>query len=170
MKKHNPPELVMGIAMTTRGIGYVLLQGPETPFDWGLMRRENKDFADASLNRIQKLIQAYHPSVLVMENLIDGRTRHGKVLQRFSRKLLHRAASEQVVVIHFGRRDVRQAFAPVGAVSKSEIAEAIALAIPALAYRLPPVRKLWMSEDARQLIFDATALALTYYVNDREAV
>lgn len=163
MKKPPTPDLVMGIALTTRGLGYALLEGPETPFDWGLMRRENMEFEVRTVERISKIIRAYHPQVLVMEKLVDGNTRHSATLKQLSRQILHRAASEAVIVVHFDRRDVRNAFAPLGAVSKPAIASAIAIALPALSHRLPPIRKLWMSEDARQLIFDAAALVLTYY-------
>jgi Holliday junction resolvasome RuvABC endonuclease subunit len=163
MKRPHSPALVMGIALTTRGLGYALLEGPETPFDWGLMRRENMEFEERTVERIDKIIRAYHPEVLVMEKLVGGNTRHSAMLKQVSRQILHRAASEGVIVLHLDRREVRSAFAPLGAVSKPDIASAIAIALPALKHRLPPIRKLWMSEDARQLIFDAAALVLTYY-------
>lgn len=153
----------MGIALTTRGLGYALLEGPETPFDWGLMRRENMAFEERTVERIHKIIRAYHPQVLVIEKLSDGKTRHSAMLRQVSRQILHRAASEAVIVVHFDRRDVRHTFAPLGAKSKADIASAVTIALPALNHRLPPIRKLWMSEDARQLIFDAAALVLTYY-------
>ncbi len=163
MKRLPTADLVMGIALTTRGLGYVLLEGPETPFDWGLMRRENMEFEERTVERIYKIIRAYHPQVLVMEKLVGGNTRHSATLKQVSRQLLHRAASEGVIVVHFSRCEVRNAFAPLGVVSKPDIASAIAIALPALSHRLPPIRKLWMSEDARQLVFDAAALVLTYY-------
>ena len=164
MKRGSTPQLVMGIALTTRGLGYTILEGPESPFDWGVMRRENKDFEERTVARIHRLVRAYHPDVLVMERLSGSQTRHGTSAKRMSQQILHRVASEGVVVIYYDRRDVRQAFAPLGALSKPEIAKAVAIALPALKHRLPPIRKLWMSEDARQLIFDAAALVMTYYV------
>jgi Holliday junction resolvasome RuvABC endonuclease subunit len=164
MRRKSAPQLVMGIALTTRGLGYVILEGPETPFDWGVMRRENKDFAERTVERIQKLVRAYHPDIVVLERLSGGQTRHSTTVKRMSQQLLHCVAGEGVVIIFYDRHDVRRAFAPLGALSKPEIAQAVAIALPALKHRLPPIRKLWMSEDARQLIFDAAALALTYYV------
>lgn len=44
-----------------------------------------------------------------------------------------------------------------GAFTKYEIAKAIARRIPAFAHRLPRLRKLWMSEDPRQGLFDETS-------------
>ena len=46
---------------------------------------------------------------------------------------------------------------------KQEIAIAIAERFPELAPRLPRSRKPWMSEDYRMSIFDAVALALTFF-------
>ena len=80
-----------------------------------------------------------------------------------SHQLAHLAQSEGIDVAYYDRQTIRHAFAPVGAKSKVEIAQAIARAIPAFAHRLPPVRKIWMSEDSRQMLFDAAALGMTYY-------
>jgi hypothetical protein len=53
-----------------------------------------------------------------------------------------------------------QVFAYFGVKTKHELALTIAAALPPLQLRLPPRRKPWMSEDARQSLFDAAALAL----------
>ena len=45
-----------------------------------------------------------------------------------------------------------------------QIAEAIARSYPELKPHLPTARKLWMSENLRMSIFDATALVLTYFM------
>ena len=58
---------------------------------------------------------------------------------------------------------VRAAFAHCGAFSKHEIAGAIAKQLPDLSHLQPPIRKPWMSEDYRENIFDAFALALVVF-------
>ena len=63
---------------------------------------------------------------------------------------------------------IRDTFSCVGAVTKHEIAHAIAMQIPAFAAKMPPVRKPWMSQDSRQSLFDAVALALAYYAGGSE--
>ena len=50
-----------------------------------------------------------------------------------------------------------------GLTAKREIAQSIAQEIPELEPRLPPVRRIWMSEDARMNIFDAVALGMTFF-------
>ena len=58
---------------------------------------------------------------------------------------------------------IRQAFSETGAVTKHEIAQVLAKDFPELAPRLPPVRRIWMTEDCRMAIFDAASLALTFF-------
>jgi len=58
---------------------------------------------------------------------------------------------------------VKKVFAVFRANTKHEIAHAVAQQLPELAPRLPRFRKPWMSEDYRMAIFDAAALALTYF-------
>jgi hypothetical protein len=56
-----------------------------------------------------------------------------------------------------------RAFAGVGVINKRQLAEAVAKHIPAFQRYLPRVRKPWMSEDSRMHLFDAAALALTFF-------
>ena len=66
----------------------------------------------------------------------------------------------------YSRDDVRQVFAEFGAKTKPEIAAAIVAAIPAFSHKLPPARKIWTSEDGRQLLFDAAALGWVTYLRE----
>jgi hypothetical protein len=53
--------------------------------------------------------------------------------------------------------------------TKGGIAETIAKHIPAFDRFLPPRRKLWMSEDVRMGLFDAAALAFTFFYGQAES-
>ena len=55
---------------------------------------------------------------------------------------------------------VRRTFAAHGATTKHAIAGLLVARFPELAPHRPRFRKPWMSEDERQAIFDAGALAL----------
>jgi len=63
---------------------------------------------------------------------------------------------------------VRRQFSYLGSVTKHSIALAIAKRIPAFERFLPRPRKPWQSEDARMGIFDAAALALTFFKQTAE--
>jgi hypothetical protein len=65
------------------------------------------------------------------------------------------------------RTQVLGYFVERGATTKQKIAETIAKQVPALNLYVPPERKPWMSEDPRMGIFDAAALAWTYF-HERE--
>ena len=79
------------------------------------------------------------------------------------------AAKRGVASTSFSRADVRACFKHVGARTKREIALAIAREFPELEPRLPPVRRIWMSEDARMNIFDAVALGMTFFHTKQQA-
>jgi len=63
------------------------------------------------------------------------------------------------------REDIRAYFADTGAITRPEIARVIAGRIHALS-KLPPERKLWKSQHRRMYLYDAAALALTYFSCD----
>jgi hypothetical protein len=76
------------------------------------------------------------------------------------------AAEEGTSTASFSRAAVRACF---GLGTKRQIAEAIAREFPELGPRLPPVRKIWMSEDRRMGIFDAVSLAVSFFHNKKPA-
>lgn len=70
---------------------------------------------------------------------------------------------ERVPLTHYTKVKVQAAFAAENAKTRPEIARAIAARLPVFAPKLPPLRKIWMSEDPRQSLFDAAALGMTYF-------
>ena len=66
----------------------------------------------------------------------------------------------------YSRADIWNAFRDVGVSNKHDLAMVVALHIPAFERYVPPPRKPWKSEDARMGIFDAAALALTFFKVD----
>jgi len=51
--------------------------------------------------------------------------------------------------------------------NKYMIAAALAKQLPAIGPKLPPVRKIWTSEDYRMSIFDAAAFGVAYFRRDK---
>ena len=170
MKRTTYPDLVLAISLTSRGMGYVVLEGPQTPFDWGMMGRDAKNQSRVAIAKVATLIETCQPVAMVLENLDGKAVRHSRSLKRLSLRLAHLAENRGLTVARFDRTTIRNAFAPLGAKTKPEIAEAIAIAIPAFSHRTPPKRKIWMSEDRRQLLFDAAALGMTYLGRDHADV
>jgi len=113
------------------------------------------------LDRISKLARLYGADILLMESPQD--TRRCERVQNLVQQISAWAGAEKIKVRFIGISRVGKVFKSFGAKTKYEIAHQIARQIPDLVARLPRFRKPWMSEDHRMGIFDAAALALTYF-------
>ncbi len=163
MNDAKPQNLVLSIYPFNRGFSFVLFEGPESPFEWGVKEIRDKHKNSRTLEEIKKLIDQYRPEVLVIEQTCDDSSRRNARIRKLYRMLIHFAKAEYVDLYRCSRNDVKKCFASVGASTKYEIAKAITTQIPAFAHRIPRIRKPWMSEDPRQSLFDAAALGLTYF-------
>lgn len=154
---------VLAFYPTTHGYAFVLFEGEQAPFDWGVKEIRERDKNARTLDELEKLLDRYHPEALVIEDTTRYRSRRVTRIKRLHRMIGHRAASRGIDVYRYSREDIRKCFVSVGAVTKYEIAKAVATHNPSFAHRLPRKRKIWMSEDPRQSLFDAAALGLTHY-------
>ncbi len=59
--------------------------------------------------------------------------------------------------------EISMIFESFGSFTKYQRAGLVAAYIPDLAYKLPPKRKAWQSEDIRMSIFDSACLAISYF-------
>lgn len=163
MTNAHAQELVFAVYPFSRGFAFVLFEGPESPVDWGVKEIKEKDKNGRVLEEIKKLVDRYRPEVLVIEDTACARSRRTARIRKLYRMLVHFAGVEYVDVYRCSRMEVRACFAGVGARTKYEIAKAIATQIPAFTHRIPRRRKVWMSEDPRQSLFDAAAFGLAYF-------
>lgn len=160
-------EFVLAVYPTVRGYSFVLFEGPESPFDWGTKDIRDVPKNPAILDHVATLIDRYHPVALVMEDHDDRHSRRAPRIKKLCRSLVALAVTSHIEVALYSREEVKKSFASAGAVTKYEIAQAVAQHIPAFKHRLPPIRKIWMSEDHRQSLFDAAAIGITHY--DRQS-
>jgi Holliday junction resolvasome RuvABC endonuclease subunit len=148
---------------TARGLGFVVLEGPARLIDWGTKAVRRSDKNRRCTRAVLDLIRWYEPDVLVVE---DCRTRGSRRCPRV-RTLLGGldlpAKTRDVRVCKIAPRAARVACTASADATKHQVATTLATTFPELALRLPPPRKPWMSEDARMSIFDALALAVTFY-------
>src|SRR5438552_4034215 len=163
MTDAHPQNLVLAVYPFSRGFAFVFFEGPDSPFEWGVKEIREKHKSSRTLEEIKKIIDRYRPEVLVIEDTTNGGSRRTSRIRKLYRMLVHFAEAEYLDLYRCSKKDVKTCFASVGAGTKYEIANAIATQIPAFAHRIPRFRKPWMSEDPRQSLFDATALALTYF-------
>lgn len=153
---------VLAIDPTSRGFGYAVLEGPERLVDWGVtegMRADNRIAAE----RVAALLDRYQPDGLILEDVKAQQSRRRARVQRLLAVLDELAQRKRVRVCTISRVAVRRMFAHAQAGNKEQIADTITEHFPELVPCRPPIRKPWMSEDARMAIFDALAFALTYF-------
>ena len=151
----------------------MLFEGPLAPLDWGIAEARGKEKRETLLARIDALFAGvdehgpvfaqYQPNVIVLQDMSERGTHRPHRIRHLNEAIVEIAERYGFPVLFFSRAEVRQSFAYMEAVTKDTIAAAIAKHIPAFERFLPPPRKLWNSEDARMGIFDAAALALTFF-------
>ena len=146
----------------SRGFGFVVCEGPEHVIDWGLKEaRREKD--TRCLRHVEQLIETYHPDIFVIEATHDPQCRRCPRVRELLHKMSQLAAEKKLKTRSFSRRAVQATFSEVSPVTKYEMANRIVERLPELTPWRPPFRKPWMSEHSRASIFDAAALALTYF-------
>lgn len=156
------PALTLGIYPTARGFGWIVFEGPFAPFDWAVVGVK-ADKNSACLRAIESLIERFHPETLVLEAFERRSSARANRITRLCRAITCLAEDRGVSVAVYRRSDITDCFRTIGAVTRQEIAEAVARHVYALRHRLPKNRRMWESEDKRMSLFNAAALVLTHY-------
>jgi hypothetical protein len=99
----------------------------------------------------------------VLQNTSAGGTPRARRIRVLNEAISVLAETQGIAVSMFTRTDVRRQFSYLDVPTKHQIAVEIAKHVPAFERLLPPIRKPWMSEDNRMGIFDAAALAFSFY-------
>ena len=158
---------VLAVHATSKGIGYAVFEGPQSPIDWGVTSVGAGEKNTKCLALVQELVGRFCPDVLVLEDVGAKSSRRSERVRRLYRSIETFAGSRAIEIHRYSRADLRRCFDEgFGASRKPEIAQTLATLLPELAHRIPPVRKLWQSEDVRMGIFDAAALAYTFFRYD----
>ena len=161
---------MLGIQPTSRGFGYVVFEGSTRLIDWGTHGSSAVGKNDRLLAQIELLLSRYQPDTLVTERTWTGTSRRSPRVRQLVAEIRRLTGRHLAACAGVTSEQVAQLFADrVQAVNKHEIARAIAEIYPELKPRVPPPRKVWMSQDERTGIFDAAAFALAYYFEQPEA-
>lgn len=155
--------LALALDITSKGISYVVLEGPESLLDWGSVRVKDQS-KNAYLDRAEELYSRYLPHLLVLEDSQGKSARRGPRTKAIIARLELFAFGKCLPVFKASRGDVRVAFRGA-AKTKQEIAEAIVKVFPELGDLLPKPRRAWESEADRMNVFDAVSFALAAFRN-----
>lgn len=151
---------VLALYPTSRGFGFALFRGSETLLDWGIKDVRYRDKNFLAMHFMKTLVERYAPDVIVIEDATRKNSRRHERIRILYRLIAEHAKAKQIDVRRFTQGAMHEHF---GVHTKYAVAEAVARKFPMLALRLPPKRKAWMSEDARQSLFDAVALGIVYF-------
>jgi len=155
-------QRVLAFDPSTRGFGYVVVESPQSLIEWGA-RRTRGEKNPLALKRVARLIESYGPDVIVIEDCVEKQCRRSPRVRRLAKDIIKSARKKGIKVRSFSRRRVTAVLSQSGALTKRQIATTIAEQFPELSPQLPPVRKPWKTEDYRMALFDAMALALTFF-------
>ncbi len=160
MGKPKPAKVVLAVAPVSRGIGYTVFEDPKTPIDWGVKSaRIRKD--ETCQRHIESLISFYQPDMLVLEEFDEDTNRTRVAELNDSLSILATLTGVEVSRLH--RNNVQTVFSEFGSKTKFGIAKTIADWLPELGVHMPRYRRPWRSEDHSMAMFEAAALALSYY-------
>lgn len=150
---------ILALDPAGRGVGFVLLEGPDYLVDWGFRNaRVNRD--EKTLSAVAALIDRYVPDVLVVENLNRRSNRPGRIhelIDAFSRM----AAGRGIPCRRITRKQRKAQFPDCP--SKYEVARTLRERFPELVPICPRKRRPWEPEDSRINVFDALALATVFF-------
>jgi Holliday junction resolvasome RuvABC endonuclease subunit len=153
---------ILGIATTTRGLGFALLERERGLVAWG-GKTSRGDKNAAGLRHAQALITRYQPDIVVLEDVSAEKSRRSPRIKTLVPQIIDLVKLHKIKAIAISPEQVKAAFSTNGFSTKHARAEQLAKHFPVLADYVPPKRSAWMSEDANMGIFDALALASAYH-------
>ena len=162
MTPKNPP--ILAIHATSRGFGYVVFEGIGAPYDWGTVGARGDKNA-ACLRKIEIMFDRFLPETLLLEEATSVANRSARI-DRLYTAVASMAANRGIEVAIYTLGQIKACFAQVGAVTRQDIAEAVARHIDAFRHNMPKPRKPWQAEDRRMAMFCAAALVLTHYQHE----
>lgn len=166
MNQNSKQGRILGITLSSRGIGYAVLEGENTLVDFGRKRfYGNRD--KGTMAGIKKIIVRYQPDVLVLQdaNKAKGTNRVPRI-KELTRKIAAQAKKQKIEVVKISGKELRLELLGNEDGTKYEMAVLMAQRFPDhLASRLPQKRRSWDNEDARMDIFDAVGLIAAIRLN-----
>jgi hypothetical protein len=147
-------------------VGFAVLDADGTLADWGVKNiKGNKN--RASLSRIEQLIAANQPNILVLEDALAKGSFRSPRVRKLYQSIMDMAKSRGVRVKAYSRGQFLSILLPDGERTKQAAAELAAKRFPdQLATQLPPKRKPWQAENYQMAAFVAVALALATQMTD----
>ena len=163
MNHHPQRSRLLALALTSRGLGYAVLEGETSLIENGHASVRNGDKNATCLAKVEKLAALYRPDALILEDVAAKGSRRHPRIKRLHREVVAFAKKRKLAVKIISGRQSRRLHLGNEHETKQEMAEGLTKRFPIeLAFRLPPKRRQWESADSRMDIFDAVGLAVAY--------
>lgn len=141
----------ISIVGKTRGIGYVVCDDEGHLLDWKVSRFRGPKSKDRLLDYLLNLIHVGDIAEVILPDMARSeKTEAGNFLQLLHAHLCAREVSQRFI----GKAELRACF---GQKARYAVALALCAEYPELSGYLPKKKRLWESEDASMLLFDAAA-------------
>ena len=158
--------LVLTLFPNVKGFTYALFESMYEPADWGskMIRSGGGDCFEKMVN----LIELFQPSAVVVRSCNDCRAQCSVRIMHLICQVKAYVREQNISLHAYSRTDIRRCFSSCyGAQNKDEIAREIAKLLPEFKKLVPPMRRYWDREYHRMGLFDALALSVTYYWDQR---
>ncbi|MEM7206500.1 MAG: hypothetical protein AAF434_01625 [Pseudomonadota bacterium] len=154
--------ITLSIHFSAYGFGYAIFENVTKPIDWRLVRLKYPKKRMA-LDRVRELIEFYQPSFVLIDTPKSKRRPKSRQVKQLIKEIECLATTYNIPTLCFSPGDIERVFGAFGAHTKYERAKQIAQWLPSVSPRLPKARQWWIREDYRLGIFEAIALAITFY-------
>jgi len=163
--RHQIPFRVLAVALTSRGLGYAVLEGETSLIESSHTSVRNGNKNRQCFAKVKKLTAFYRPGALILQDVTAKESRRSPRIKVLHREMMRLAAKHRLTVNLISEKQLRSLLLGNASGTKHEMAEMLTKRFPEeLAFRLPPNRRPWRSEDSRMDIFDAVALAAAFRI------
>src|SRR5580700_4618729 len=94
-RTHSKNDRALGIAPSSRGFGFAVMENGDTLVDWGVRSVTGNKNADA-LKKAEAMIALYKPTVLVLEDASAKGSRRSRRVRNLTKEVVASATSRRV--------------------------------------------------------------------------
>ena len=158
--RHATNIRVLGLAPSSYGCGFAVMEGKSALVAWGVKTAKGGDKNARSLSHVGNLITHYKPHVITIEDTRTKSSRRSPRIRALIEEIVIMARDENIKVKRYSRKQVNLGLLSDERGTRHVLAEYLANHFPEeLASCLPPKRRAWDNDDCRMDIFAAVALA-----------
>jgi hypothetical protein len=172
MNQYHPQRSrLLAVALTSRGLGYAVLEGENSLVESGHMSVRYGYKNTICLAKVKGLTDFYRPNAIILEDAEAKGTRRHPRIKQLQRDVKVFAKKRKLPVKLIAGKQLRFLLLGNERGTKQEMAEELAKRFPLeLGFRLPPKRRLWESADSRMDIFDAVELAVAHRMQTSQSL